>query len=145
MRTFVAMIVARSAFFFGLVTVLVPAASAFCQTAPSNTQYLVEATGGPGFTSPAETMTVLEKGILPGFEYLLKLQADKKILAGGLPVGDRSFVFIIEAASNDEADRLVRSIPFWGALQWKVTPLQSFAGRADTERAILKTLKEGAH
>jgi hypothetical protein len=34
----------------------------------------------------------LEKGILPTFDALLKLEADKKILAGGLPVADRGFV-----------------------------------------------------
>lgn len=138
------MVAARNAFFFAFVAVLASAGSAFCQTPPAKTQYLVEATGGPGFASPAEAMAVLEKGILPGFDYLMKLQAEKKILGGGLPVGDRAFAFIIEAASNDEADQLVRGIPFWGVLQWKVIPLESFAGRADTERAMLKKLKESA-
>ena len=78
MKKFVAKVGTRSAFFVALVTALVPAGAAFCQTPGAKTQYLVEATGGPGFASPGETMTVLEKGILPGFDYLLKLQADKK-------------------------------------------------------------------
>lgn len=104
-------------------------------------QYLIEGSGGPGFTSPAETIAVLETAILPDFEILLKMQADGKILAGGLPVGDRAFVFIIEAADNDEADRIVRSIPFWGLLQWKVTALQSVARRTEIERANLAALK----
>ena len=63
------------------------------------------------------------------------------ILAGGLPVGDRAFVFIIEAASNEELDQLLRSIPAWGVLKWKVTPLQSFSGRAAQEREVVKQLK----
>ena len=104
-------------------------------------QYLVEGTGGPGFSSPAETIEVLEKAILPDFDALVKMQDEGKILAGGLPVGDRAFVFIIEAASNDDADRIVRSIPFWGLLRWKVTPLQSVAARAQIERRILAALK----
>jgi hypothetical protein len=41
----------------------------------------------------------------PHFEYVIRLKTEGKILAGGLPVGDREFVFIIEAPSNDEADR----------------------------------------
>jgi hypothetical protein len=106
-------------------------------------QYLVEGSGGPGFKSPEETVEVLEGAILPGFDHLVRLQAEKKILAGGLPIGERAFVFIIEAASNDEADQLVRGIPFWGALQWKVTPLQSVEGRAGIERAVVKEIKEG--
>ncbi|HWD56649.1 MAG TPA: hypothetical protein VG308_00100 [Stellaceae bacterium] len=104
-------------------------------------QYLVAGTGGPGFNSPAETIAVLENAILPDFDILMKMQADGKILAGGLPVGDRAFVFIIEAGDNDEADRIVRAIPFWGLLQWKVTPLQSVARRAEIERANLAALK----
>ncbi|MEJ2690417.1 MAG: hypothetical protein P8130_10795 [Deltaproteobacteria bacterium] len=87
-------------------------------------------------------MAVLEKGILPAFDAFLKLEENKKIIAGGLPVGDRSFVFILEAASNEEADQLLRQIPAWGVLQWKVTPLQSFARRAAQERGIVKELKE---
>ena len=40
----------------------------------------------------------------------------------------------IEAASNDEADRIVRDMPLWGALEWKVTPLQSLEGRKAMEQ-----------
>jgi hypothetical protein len=106
-------------------------------------QYLVEGTGGPGFATAAEALTVLESEILPGFAAVIKLEAEKKILAGGLPVGDRAFVFIIEAANNDEADRLIRGIPFWPVLQWKVTPLQSFSARAAAEKAVVAALKGG--
>jgi len=53
-------------------------------------KYLVVASGGPGFSSPEEALEVLEKTILPSFAALKKLEAAKKILAGGLPVGDRA-------------------------------------------------------
>jgi hypothetical protein len=105
-------------------------------------KYLVVGSEGPGFTSPEETVEVLEKGILPTFDALLKLEADKKILAGGLPVADRALVFILEASSNEEVDQILRDIPAWGALKWKVTPLQSFKGRADKERSIVEALKK---
>jgi len=105
-------------------------------------QYLVEGTGGPGFATPTEALTVLETEILPGFDALIKMAAEKKILAGGLPVGDRAFVFIIEAADNDAADKLIRGIPFWPVLTWKVTPLQSFSARADIERSVVASLKD---
>jgi len=105
-------------------------------------RYLVYGTEGPGFGSPQEAIEVLEKGFLPTFDTLMKLEAEKKIVAGGLPVGDRSFVFIAEATSNEELDRLLRSIPAWGILNWKVTPLQSFTGRATQERDEVKKLKK---
>lgn len=105
-------------------------------------KYLVVGKRGPGFTSPEEAVVVLENGILPTFDALTKLEENNRIIAGGLPVADRSFVFILEAASNEEADLLLREIPAWGVLDWKVTPLQSFAGRAAKEREILKELKK---
>jgi hypothetical protein len=104
-------------------------------------KYLVTGSEGPGFTSPEEALAVLEGGILPTFEVLLKLEAEHKIVAGGLPVGDRAFVFVAEASSNEELDTMLRSIPAWAALKWEVTPLQTFKGRADHERNAVKQLK----
>jgi hypothetical protein len=104
-------------------------------------RYLVSGSEGPGFASPEEVAEVLEKGILPTFDALKKLEAKKRILAGGIPVADRAFVFILEASSNEEADELLRTIPAWGVLKWKVTPLQSFARRAAHERRVLAEIK----
>ena len=73
---------------------------------------------------------------------MIRLRLEGKLLAGGLPVGDRAFVGIIEAASNDEADRIVRDMPLWGAMEWKVTPLQSIEARKAMEQATFqKSLK----
>ena len=105
-------------------------------------KYFVTASGGPGFSSPEEATLVLKEVVMPGFEVLKKLEKEKKILAGGLPVGERSFVFIAEASSNEELDQLLRSIPFWGVLEWEVIPLQTFAGRASMERAFLNKMKK---
>ena len=105
-------------------------------------RYLVVGTRGPGFASSEEELAVLENGILPTFDAFLKLEENNKILAGGLPVAERTFVFILEAASNEEADKILRNIPAWGALEWTVTPLQSFAGRAAQEREIVAELKK---
>jgi hypothetical protein len=107
-------------------------------------QYLVVASEGPGFTSPQEALEILEKGIMPTFDALLKLEEKKVIKAGGLPVGDRAFVFVMEASSNDEADRILRDIPAWGVFKWKITPLQSIQGRAMKERSVLEALKQNA-
>ncbi len=108
-------------------------------------KYMVTATEGPGFASPEETLQVLEKSILPSFDLLIELEVKGKILGGGLPLGDRAFVFVVEAGSNEEVDRMLRTIPMWGALKWQVTPLQSFAGRAEQEREIVSQIKKGLH
>jgi hypothetical protein len=104
-------------------------------------KYLVIGSEGPGFASPEEVVEILGKGILPTFDALMKLEAEKRILVGGLPVGDRAFVFILEASSNEEADQVLRDIPAWGVLKWEVRPLQSFEGCAKKERSVVEELK----
>ena len=103
--------------------------------------FLVTTSEGPGFTAPEEAVEVLEMGILPTFDMLMELQAKKKIVAGGLPVGSRTLYLIIEAGSNDEVDRMLRDLPAWGVFSWEVTPLQSLDGRAEMEQKILNSLK----
>lgn len=105
-------------------------------------KYLVVGSGGPGFASPDEALYVLEDIILPSFDQLIRLEKEKKILGGGLPVGDRAFVFIVEASSNAEVDNMLRNIPMWGSLDWEVTALQTFSGRADRERQSIEELKK---
>jgi len=104
-------------------------------------QYLVEAMRGPLPSTPQAAVELLEGTVIPHFDYMMRLQAEGKILAGGLPVGDRAFVCIIEAASNDEADRIVRDMPAWHLLDWKVTPLQSVAARKGMEQAAVQALR----
>jgi hypothetical protein len=92
-------------------------------------------------TIPEQAIALLEQTVIPHFEYVIRLKTEGKILAVGLPVGDRAFVFIIEAPSNDEADRIVRDMPAWGLLEWKVTPLQSVEARAEMERKVVQALR----
>jgi len=105
-------------------------------------KYLVRGSGGPGFASPEEAIKVLEEIVLPSFDQLMRLEKKKKIRAGGLPIGDRALVFIAEASSNEELDQMLRALPMWGSLDWEVTALQTFSGRADQERGIIKKLKK---
>ena len=104
-------------------------------------RYLVVGSGGPRFASAEKTVEILENVVLPSFTEFERLEKEKKIIAGGLPVGDRSFVFIVEANSNDELDRMLRRIPMWGTLDWEVTALQTFTGWAEQERRTVKELK----
>ena len=104
-------------------------------------RYLVTGSEGPGYSSPEEVAEVWEHEILPTFDALMQFEKDGKVVAGGLPVGDRAFVFIVDADSNEELDVLLRSLPAWGVLKWQVTPLQSFAGRAVQERKVVSEIK----
>ena len=105
-------------------------------------RYLVKATGGPGFSSPEEGLRILESLVLPTFDAIGRLEKEKKILAGGLPVGARELVLIIEAASNEDLDSTLRAIPGWGIFQWVITPLQTVQGRAKIERDAVAAMKK---
>jgi hypothetical protein len=102
-------------------------------------QYLVIGSGAVDYTTPSEAVEAVEQELLPTFDALMKLEAAKTIV-GGMPVGDRTFAFILDAASNDEADRLLRDLPAWGQLKWEIKPLQSFQARAEKERSIADAL-----
>jgi hypothetical protein len=104
-------------------------------------KYLVIGKGGPGFGSPEEAIKLLTEIVLPSFDALINLEKEKKIISGGLLVGDRAMIFIVEAGSNNEVDQMLRKIPLWGVLQWKVKPLQDFSARAEIERNFVKGLK----
>jgi hypothetical protein len=56
-------------------------------------------------------------------------------------VGDRAFVFIAEAKSNDELDQMLRRIPMWGTLDWEVTALQTFEGRQSKSKRLCEKLR----
>lgn len=104
-------------------------------------KYLVSGTGGPASASPAKMDAFLKSVVLPTFDQLIKLEKEGKI-TGGVPAGDRAIVFIVEASSNDEVDRLLRSLPIWGVLKWKVVPLQTFEGRAAIESKMVESTKK---
>jgi muconolactone delta-isomerase len=105
-------------------------------------KYLVSAVGGPSFSSPEEAAQLLEHFVLPSLEKLAALESEKKILAGGCPVGERALIFIIEASSNEELDQLLMEIPLWVRMEWEVTPLQSFEKRAGHAKDIVRQFKK---
>jgi hypothetical protein len=96
----------------------------------------------PGALLPPQgVVQVVEQAVLPSFEALAKLQEQKKIVAGGIYSGDRKGALILDVADNDEASRVMMSLPFWGLVKWTLTPLQSFRERASDEARMIAQLK----
>jgi hypothetical protein len=105
-------------------------------------KYLVigEAVDAGPMLQPGQVTAMIEQAIIPSLDMLAKWEADKKIV-GGLYVGDRKGVFILEAESNDEVDKMLESLPFWGLLKWNVSALQSFESRSTLEKTIVEKMK----
>jgi hypothetical protein len=102
--------------------------------------YLVEfeATQAGAPTSRAQTIELLDKLVIPTLESLGK---DGKVRAGGIVVGTLAGAIVVGAKSKDEVTELVRALPAWGIMQWKVTPLETVAHRADIEKKVVQGLR----
>lgn len=92
--------------------------------------------------APQQELKHLEQRVIPHDEALMKLEAEKKIMAGGAMVGRRGATFIMEAASNEELSQLLQSLPLWDLEKVDVTPLESFEERVAQNRKKLENLKE---
>jgi len=97
-------------------------------------KYLVTASEGPGWSTPEEALKVFEKGVLPTFDILLKLEAEKRIVAGGLPVGERKLIFILEAASKRRLTKSCEIFPCGEFSSGRLSGLSALmAGRRRSE------------
>lgn len=94
-----------------------------------------------GLLPPQQMAQLLERAIIPSLEALARLEAERKILAGGGFAGARAGVAIIEAESNEELSRTLSSLPFWGLMKVEVTPLQTFEEKAAEARQNLERLR----
>lgn len=91
--------------------------------------------------SPQDGITFIEGYIFPSLEQLKKLEAGKRILAGGPMSGIIGIALIVQADSAQELDNLLSSIPVWPLMETAVTPLTTFDGRIAALRPRLERLK----
>lgn len=106
-------------------------------------KYLVQmkltSSGRPA--TPEEGVAFIEQIILPTLELCKTLEAEKKIIAGGVVSGSIALSLLVRAESAQEVDDLVTSLPVWPRMETTVTPLNSFEGRMQALRPRLDELK----
>jgi len=90
---------------------------------------------------PKEWSQLIETAVIPSLESMVKLEKEGKIRAGGLFAGARIGVVILEAESNTEVSRILRSLPFWGFLKWDITPLETFDDGVKETKEMLEQIK----
>ena len=93
-------------------------------------------------STPQEGIAFIEQIILPTLELCKKLEAEKRIVAGGPVSGSVALSLLVNAESAQEVDDLVTSLPVWPRMETTVTPLNSFEGRMQTVRTRLNELKQ---
>jgi len=102
--------------------------------------YLVKAELVENSISAEAFPQVFERVIRPSLELLAKMVDDKK-LTGGIPAGQRAGFFIMDAQSNEEVDRVLGGLPFWGLLNMSVTPLVSVRTAIERDQKAADAMK----
>jgi hypothetical protein len=90
--------------------------------------------------TPDESAMFVQQIVKPSLEALWKHAEDKKIV-GGTVAGVREAAFIIDVDSNAEVGRMLRTLPFWGAMRWTVVPLQSFQSAIEQDREAVQAMR----
>lgn len=101
--------------------------------------YLVEAENIDGLIPMKDVPDYINHIVIPSYEQLIKLESENKI-KGGLLAGQRAGAFVMEASSPEDLGKMLRAIPFWGMVKWKVTPLQSLKSALEQDGNIAKML-----
>jgi muconolactone delta-isomerase len=106
-------------------------------------RYLVTIDGSDmGVGRPPEQLAqVVNQMVIPGVEKLAQWEQEGKIHGGGYTAA-RGGVFIVDADSSDEVDRLVTSLPHWGLVKVDVKPLISHDALLERARAMGQRLQE---
>ena len=91
---------------------------------------------------PDQVAGMLRQVVVPSHDALTSLRSEGKLLAGGYSVGERAPAFIFDVDSNAELDRLLQSLPFWGLIKFKVTPLEEIEGRREGDRRQAEQIEQ---
>lgn len=103
--------------------------------------YLVQLKLASRPDTPQEGAVFIEQFILPTLELCKRLEAEKKIVAGGPLSGTIALSLIVSAESVQELDDLIMSLPVWPRMETTVTPLTTFDFRMQAVRTRLEQLK----
>jgi hypothetical protein len=96
----------------------------------------------PGVLLPPQQLgQLMETTLFPTMQIFKKLQAEGKIVASGIPIGERNFVFVLEVESHAEADEIVHDLPVWGVTKSTVKPLQSLEQRFALDQRMFEAFK----
>jgi muconolactone delta-isomerase len=88
-----------------------------------------------------EGAVFIEQFILPTLQQCKKLEAERKIVAGGPLSGAIALSLIVSAESAQELDKVVTSLPVWPLMETTITPLSTFDVRMQMVRDRRQELK----
>jgi muconolactone delta-isomerase len=107
-------------------------------------QYLVtaELVEAGALLPPDQFVGVMLQAALPSHDVVRNLMSEGKIVAGVYAVGERAGAFIFDVHSNAELDALLQSLPSWGLVTLKVTPLEDVASWSERDHQITEQMEQ---
>jgi hypothetical protein len=84
---------------------------------------------------PEQAAQIREQLVGPSLEKLAQWEREGRIRGGILP-GQRAGVWVVEAASPEEVDQLVASLPYWGVVKMQVQALMPVSGAIERNRLV---------
>ncbi len=87
--------------------------------------------------APPALKDTMNNMVFPSLDILDKWQSEGR-MTGGIRLGERAGVMIVEAADAKELDNMLLELPFWGMMETTVTALVSFGERRASEGALLR-------
>jgi len=90
---------------------------------------------------PERLAEVLDRMVIPGMEQLAEWEREGRIHGGGYTAA-RGGVFVMDADSSEEVDRLVTALPHWGLVKADVKPLISMSSMLERSRAMRERVQE---
>ena len=92
-------------------------------------------------TPPERLIQQMDQMVIPGIEKLAQWEQEGRIHGGGYTAA-RGGVFVIDADSIEEVDRLVSGLPHWGLVKVDVKPLISNSALLERARGMRQRLQE---
>lgn len=86
--------------------------------------------------APPQLKDTMNNMVFPSLTILQQWESEGRI-SGGIVLGKREGMFMVEAASAAELDAMLLKLPFWGMMETTVTSLVSIAERREQEEALL--------
>ena len=90
--------------------------------------------------TPEESSLYFQQVIKPSIEALWDLANEKNTVRGVAASGTQT-VFVADADSPAEVERLLRSLPFRGSMKWTVSPVESLKSALHEHREAVRNTR----
>lgn len=92
---------------------------------------------------PAQVAQLVENVVNPSLEMITQWEQQGKA-TGGIHVGERHGILLIDADSPEEVHTMLAGLPFWGVTRWQVQPLVSIRTAIDQNRQNIQRIQRMA-